>query len=114
MDNSKLAECLAELVKTHAVPGAQFAACHGGSTWTWTHGVVRMGSATPMTGDAPVPVGSITKVVTAAAAMALVDDGDLEPDEPLAEPVPELRALPPRLADRLTLRHVLSHTGGLP
>jgi CubicO group peptidase (beta-lactamase class C family) len=114
MDNSLLAECLAELVRTHAVPGAQFAAYHGGGTWTWTYGLARIGEATPMTGDAPVPVGSITKVVTAAAVMALVDDDDLEPDEPLAEPVPELRALPSPLAERLTLRHVLSHTGGLP
>jgi CubicO group peptidase (beta-lactamase class C family) len=114
MDNSLLAACLAELVRTYSIPGAQFAAYHGDATWAWNHGVARVGDAAPMTGDLPVPVGSITKVVTAAAAMALVDDDDLEPEEPLAEAVPELRALPPRLADRLTLRHVLSHTGGLP
>src|SRR5690242_2769745 len=109
MDNTLLAKCLAELVNAHSVPGAQFALYHDGATWAWHHGVTRVGADTPMTGDAPVPVGSITKVVTAAAAMALVEDDDLEPDEPLAEPVPELRALPARLADRLTLRHVLSH-----
>ncbi|TDV57553.1 serine hydrolase domain-containing protein [Actinophytocola oryzae] len=108
MKNSLLAACLAELVTTHGVPGAQFAVHHGGATWTWNHGLTRVGTGTPMTTEVPVPVGSITKVVTSAAAMVLVDDGDLELDEPLAELIPELRE------PRLTLRHVLSHTGGLP
>lgn len=114
MDNSLLAVCLKELVTTHAVPGAQFAVHHDHQTWTWTHGDTHTSARTPMTDDAPVPVGSITKVVTAAAAMVLVGDGDLDLDEPLAGVVPELRELPPRLRGRLTLRHVLSHTGGLP
>ena len=114
MQYSLLATYLKELVAAHAVPGAQFAVHHDGETWTWTHGEVRAGSGTPMTADAPVPVGSITKVVTAAAALVLVDDDDLDLDEPLDEPVPELRELPHGLRDRLTLRHVLSHTGGLP
>jgi CubicO group peptidase (beta-lactamase class C family) len=110
MDNSLLGVHLKELVTTHAVPGAQFAVQHGGETWTWTYGETRAGRGTPMTDGAPVPVGSITKVVTAAAALVLVGDDDLELDEPLIDVVPELRGLP----HRLTLRHVLSHTGGLP
>lgn len=114
MDNSLLGAHLKELVATYAVPGAQLTVHHDGETWTWTYGETRAGSGTPMTVDAPVPVGSITKVVTAAAALVLVGDDDLELDEPLAEPVPELRELPHGLRDRLTLRHLLSHTGGLP
>jgi CubicO group peptidase (beta-lactamase class C family) len=114
MENSLLAACLEELVTRYAVPGAQFAVRQGDTTWHWTHGVARSGTRRAMTVDAPVPVGSITKVVTAAAAMVLVDDDDLELDEPLVEAVPELRELPPGLGERITLRHVLSHTAGLP
>jgi len=114
MDISLLGIHLKELVTEHAVPGAQFAVHHDGETWTWTYGDTRWGAGPPMTDDAPVPVGSITKAVTAAAAMVLVGDGDLELDEPLDELVPELRELPHRLRGRLTLRHLLSHTGGLP
>lgn len=114
MDYSLLAVHLKELVTNHAVPGAQFAVHHDHETWTWTHGDTHAATGTPMTDDAPVPVGSITKVVTAAAAMVLVSDGDLDLDEPLAATVPELRELPPRVRGRLTLRHLLSHTGGLP
>lgn len=109
MDVSLLDIHLKELVAAHVVPGAQFAVYHGGESWTWCHGDACEG--TPMTGDAPVPVGSITKVVTAAAALVLVGDGDLALDEPVDELVPEL---PRRLRGRLTLRHLLSHTGGLP
>jgi CubicO group peptidase (beta-lactamase class C family) len=114
MDNSLLGVHLQELVTAHAVPGAQFAVYHAGETWSWTHGVTRVGTGTPLTAAAPVPAGSITKTVTAAAALVLVADGDLELDSPLVEQVPDLRELPPRLRGRLTLRHVLSHTGGLP
>src|SRR5204862_3440360 len=48
-----------------------------------------------------------------ALAMVLVSDGDLELDAPIAEYLPELRR---KAQDdgRLTLRHLLSHTGGLP
>ncbi len=114
MDISLLGIRLKELVTAHAVPGAQFAVHHDGETWTWTHGTTRRGDGAPMTDDAPVPVGSITKTVTAAAALVLVSDGDLDLDAPLDAVVPELRELPLRLRGRLTLRHLLCHTGGLP
>jgi CubicO group peptidase (beta-lactamase class C family) len=114
MNSSLLGDHLGELVAAYGVPGAQFAVHHDGATWTWTHGVTRADTGTPMTTAAPVPVGSITKAVTATAAMVLVGDGDLELDEPLVASVPELRELPHRLRSRLTLRHLLSHTGGLP
>lgn len=114
MDSSFLGARLTELADAYSVPGAQFAVHHGGSTWTWAHGVTSAETGEPMTAEAPVPVGSISKVVTAVAAMVLVGDEDLDLDEPLIGHVPELRELPPRLRNRLTLRHLLSHTGGLP
>jgi CubicO group peptidase (beta-lactamase class C family) len=114
MDGSLLDVRLGELVVAHGVPGAQFAVHHSGETWTWTYGVTRVGSGAAMTDDAPVPLGSVTKTATAAAALVLVADGDLALDEPMAEYLPEARELPAALRDRVTLRHVLNHTGGLP
>lgn len=114
MDRSRLAARLAELADAHATPGAQFAVHHDGRTWTWERGEVRAGSRVPMTPDSPVPIGSVTKAVTATAAMVLVGDGDLDLDEPVADQVPDLRALPGPLRARLTPRHLLGHTGGLP
>jgi CubicO group peptidase (beta-lactamase class C family) len=102
------------LVDEHCVPGAQLAIRHGGATWETEFGEVEHGSGTPLTRDSKVPVGSISKTFTATLTMALVSDGDLELDTPLVEYLSELRHAPRSLHTRLTLRHLLSHTGGLP
>ncbi|SDI12796.1 CubicO group peptidase, beta-lactamase class C family [Actinokineospora alba] len=114
MHRSRVHALLAELTREHAVPGVQLAIHHEDRTWVWEAGVVRHGEPEPMTTAAAVPTGSITKVVTAATVMALAVDGDLELDEPLAAQVGGLDTLPADLGDALTLRHLLSHTSGLP
>ncbi|MFD1150439.1 serine hydrolase domain-containing protein [Saccharothrix hoggarensis] len=98
MDTDRIAARLTRLTREHLVPGAQLAVHHGGRTWTHEVGLPP---------DAAVPIGSITKTFTATVAMALVSDGDLELDSPISEHLPDA-------ADGLTLRHLLSHTGGLP
>ncbi len=98
MDTDRISTRLAALAREHLVPGAQLAVHHAGRTWT--HEV-------DMAADAAVPIGSITKTFTATVAMALVSDGDLDLDAPLSDHLPGV-------ADELTLRHLLSHTGGLP
>ncbi|WP_026423719.1 serine hydrolase domain-containing protein [Actinokineospora inagensis] len=103
---------LTELAAEHAAPGTQLAVHHDDRTWTWTTGETRHGTGVAMTDDHAVPIGSITKVVTAATVLALVVDGDLDLDEPLVEQVPGLGALPD--VDGVTPRHLLSHTAGLP
>jgi CubicO group peptidase (beta-lactamase class C family) len=79
----------------------------------------------PMTADTVFWLASMTKAVTTAAAMQLVEQGKLELDAPIARILPEL-ARPqvlegfaadgsPRLrpATRpITLRHLLTHTAG--
>ncbi|MEU6151533.1 serine hydrolase domain-containing protein [Actinosynnema sp. NPDC047251] len=95
MDTDHLARRLAGLVRDHLVPGAQLAVHRpGAGLWTTSVG---------LPADAAVPIGSITKTFTATVAMTLVSDGDLDLDTPL-----------PDVEHPLTLRHLLSHTGGLP
>lgn len=106
----RLTGLLADLATAHRVPGAQLAVHLGDVTYTAETGEAAAGSAIPVTTDTAVPVGSVTKTYTATAAMLLVADGDVEPDEPLREHLPELNGL----SRPLTLRQVLSHTGGLP
>lgn len=100
---------LADLARRHHVPGAQFALYDGGDTIVVQTGVERHGHPVAMGSSAKVPIGSVTKAYTAAVAMILVADGDLELDEPVGAvlgPVPH--------GDTMTLRHLLSHTSGLP
>jgi CubicO group peptidase (beta-lactamase class C family) len=84
-----------------------------------------LGKAAPMTLDTVVWIASMTKAITATAAMQLVERGKLGLDRPASEVVPEIGAArvlegfdaagQPRLrAPRrpITLRHLLTHTAG--
>ncbi|HEX6471810.1 MAG TPA: serine hydrolase domain-containing protein [Streptosporangiaceae bacterium] len=103
-----LGEEFAALARRHGVCGAQLAVHHAGTTAAFEFGELEHGGGRPVTRDAAVPIGSVTKAFTATLAMILVADGDLDLDEPLGEHLPELGAL----GDELSVRHLLSHTGG--
>ena len=79
----------------------------------------------PMTGDTIFWFASMTKAITSAAAMLLVEQGKLALDNPIRNVLPELaepqvlEGFPPdgepklRAAKRpITLRHLLTHTSG--
>ncbi|HTR21655.1 MAG TPA: serine hydrolase domain-containing protein [Gemmatimonadales bacterium] len=64
-------------------------------------------AATPAT---DYRLASLTKEFTATATMLLVREGKLRYDEPVRQILPEL----PASAARVTIRHLLNHTSGLP
>src|SRR5690349_24829221 len=74
-----------------------------------------LGGPTPDAGTV-FRIASMTKSFTAAAVLALRDDGRLALDDPAEEFVPELRglALPSPDSPRVSLRHLLTMTAGLP
>lgn len=61
-------------------------------------------------------IASMSKSFTALAILLLREDGKLSLDDPVARHVPELRGWlrPTGDAGPITLRHLLSHTAGLP
>ncbi len=66
-----------------------------------------------ITPQTPFLLGSTTKSFTALAVMQLVDAGKVQLDAPVRRYVPEFR-LSGTAANRVTVRHVLQHTSGLP
>ena len=58
----------------------------------------------------------MTKAFVSAAALRLRDEGKLSLDDPAEKYLPELRGLRYPTADspRITVRHLLSHSSGLP
>jgi CubicO group peptidase (beta-lactamase class C family) len=110
LDQRALTDLLAGCARRHGVPGAQLAVHHDGRTVVAEFGEAEFGTGAPVTADTAFPVGSITKAVTAAVVLALVADGDLELDEPVGSHVPGL--LVPVAG--VSIRQLLSHTGGLP
>jgi methyl acetate hydrolase len=108
------------------VPGVVAMAIAGDATiYEGAFGTRRLGATRPMAIDTVVWIASMTKPVTSAAAMQLVEQGRVKLDEPAARWAPELSAVrvlegfdaagTPRLRPPkrpITLRHLLTHTSG--
>lgn len=100
---------LPALARKHQVPGAQLAIHHNGKTVAQQVGELEFRAGRRVSAEAAFPAGSITKCFTATVAMMLVADGDVDPDAPAGDCLPELG----RLGAVISLRHLLSHTSGL-
>lgn len=68
-------------------------------------------AATPMLLDTRFETGSVSKWIAAMIVMKLVDQGKLALDEPILRYLPDYRA---DTGARLTLRHLMSHSSGVP
>jgi CubicO group peptidase (beta-lactamase class C family) len=64
--------------------------------------------------DGAFEIGSISKTMNATLLAALVADGTLALDAPLSRFVPAGTRVPEREGQAITLRHLVTHTAGLP
>jgi CubicO group peptidase (beta-lactamase class C family) len=114
-----IARTLEEAVEAGDVPGVAAAA-------VTDKGVIFEGGAGVLRPDSVIWIASMTKAVTAAAAMQLVERGKLSLDQPAAEVVPEIggkgvlegfdkdgKAITRKPTRLMTLRHLLTHSSGL-
>jgi CubicO group peptidase (beta-lactamase class C family) len=69
---------------------------------------------TPVTPQTGFVLGSSTKSFTALAIMQLVEAGKVELDTPVQRYLPWFRVADPDASARITVRHLLNHTSGLP
>ncbi|WP_432108840.1 serine hydrolase domain-containing protein [Streptomyces sp. AA1529] len=67
-----------------------------------------------VTADTPFLWGSVAKPVTATAVLTLVQDGRLGLDDPVVDHLPAFRFGGPAHAGKVTVRHLLEQTSGLP
>lgn len=83
--------------------------------WAQGIGTSDREQATPATPATIYRIASITKLFTATAIMQLRDAGRLRLDDPVAEHLPWFQ-VKPAVADApaITIRHLLTHTAGLP
>src|SRR5579875_1046814 len=94
------------------VPGVALAILAGDETRAWGLGVASIETQQPVTPDTLFRICSISKVFTTTLVMMLVDDGLLDLDAPIITYLPELPLADEGARQTLTLRHLLSHTGG--
>ena len=84
--------------------------------YTGNYGYASLADRRPVTLATAFRAASMTKSFTAMAIMKLRDEGKLDLDDPVHIYVPELKDLRYLSADApvLTIRHLLTHTGGFP
>jgi len=85
-----LTSLLQSFVDEGLVPGAVALVAHGDDVEVAAAGGMDLEGGAPMTPAAIFRVASITKPITAAAAMLLVEDGVLRLDDPISRWLPEL------------------------
>lgn len=98
----------------HSVPGASVALSVRGSTREAAAGVLNLNTGIAVTPRSMFQIGSITKVFTASLIMRLVDEGQVDLDLPVRTYLPEFTLLDPRAASKISLRHLLTHSSGIP
>ena len=93
-------------------PGVAVAVLQDGDERAAGFGVTSVENPLDVTPETLFQIGSITKTVTATVAMILVEDGVLELDTPVRRYLPTLALADTDVAARVTMRHLLTHTGG--
>ncbi|MGD9604282.1 MAG: serine hydrolase domain-containing protein [Gammaproteobacteria bacterium] len=124
--NARIDQHLSSAIAKGAVPGiVALAANADGIVYRGAFGQRGPTNPAPMTEDTVFRIASMTKAVTSAAALKLVEEGRIGLDQPMREVAPELgdaRVLTgfdasgkpeTRTPQRdITLRHLLTHTSG--
>ncbi|MBX7213971.1 MAG: beta-lactamase family protein [Thermoflexales bacterium] len=101
----------ARMAETH-VPGLAVATLHHGQVEAAGLGVTSVANPLAVTPDTLFQIGSITKTFIGTTAMRLVELGALDLDAPVKHYLPELRLRDAAAEATVTMRHLLSHTGG--
>ncbi|MET0424542.1 MAG: serine hydrolase domain-containing protein [Actinoplanes sp.] len=103
---------LDEAAERHGVPAASVAVGVGGESAEAATGVLNLSTGVEATTDSVFQIGSVTKVLTAALVLQLVDEGLVELDAPVRRYLPEFGVVDPVASESVTVRQLLSHTGG--
>jgi CubicO group peptidase (beta-lactamase class C family) len=98
-------------VTSGLVPGAVLHVTHRGVASVRAFGRARPAATVPLAADAIFPLFSATKPLVASAVLSAADDGLLDLDDRVARHLPAFAA---RGKGDVTLRHLLSHSAGIP
>ncbi|RKF29062.1 class A beta-lactamase-related serine hydrolase [Micromonospora globbae] len=95
------------------IPGPAVAVVRGDRV-VQEHTLGVTGDGTPVTPRTPFLLGSVSKPFTALAVLQLAEAGSVDLDAPARAYLPWLRLGDETTSGRVTVRHLLTHTSGLP
>ena len=97
-------------MRLRRIPGVAVAVVENGNVvFKRAYGTANLETETPLTTDAVFELASVTKQFTAAAIMLLVEEGKVGLDQPISTYIADT----PAEWSAITVRHLLTHTGGL-
>jgi CubicO group peptidase (beta-lactamase class C family) len=113
---SYLNEQIPALMDLYDIPGSSIALVKEGKlVWSVAYGFADVEKGRKLTKDTPMRVQSISKSITAWGIMKLVEQGKIELDVPIVHYLKSWHFPQSRFsAKQVTVRQLLSHTGGLP
>lgn len=115
VDTKKWDEAILRYISNYKIAGLSIAVTDREQViYTKGYGLSSVEQQIPVTPDTLFRIASITKLTTGIVALNLVDQGLLELDTSVKKYVPWLTLTKPGELEKLTLRHLLSHTPGLP
>lgn len=104
-----------ERMREANIPGLAIAFIHNGDVvWKEGFGYSNIFTGKPVTAETLFEIASNSKVVTAYIALKLVDQSRLSLNEPADSYLSEPWLPQPEYRDKITIRHLLSHSSGLP
>lgn len=109
---SKLEGFVHEQMQQWKVPGVAIGIFDGDDVEFAGFGITNIETGQPVAPETLFQIGSISKIFTATLAMTLVDDGLLDLDAPIVTYVPEVALADSGARERITARHLLTHTAG--
>jgi CubicO group peptidase (beta-lactamase class C family) len=110
---TQIREQAAAYCESSNVPGYVAGVYHDGDQTVVAHGVVNVVTGAPMRDDTGFLFGSVTKLLTTTLVLQQVERGLLDPDERVLTYLPEFRLTTPEAAEKIRVRHLLTHTNGI-
>ena len=110
-------QTVSDFMQKYAIPGGAVAVMREGKLiYARGFGYADVENKTPVRPDALFRIASVSKPITSAAIMKLVEEGKLKVDDPVAPLIADLAPAPGEVVDsrwdQITIRHLLNHTGG--
>jgi N-acyl-D-amino-acid deacylase len=110
-------QAVTDFMRKYAIPGGAVGVVRDGKLiYARGFGYADVENKTPVQPDALFRIASVSKPITSAAVMKLVEEGKLKLDDRVAPLIAHITPAPGTTVDprweQITIRHLLNHTGG--
>ncbi|MEH7381071.1 serine hydrolase domain-containing protein [Bacillus sp. JJ1533] len=112
LETEEIDEFVTNYIKRNGLPGGAIVVVKDGKL-VYEKGYGHDSNGKPLTAKTKMRLASGSKPITAFAVLQLVEEGKVNLNDPVEKYLPELAMNDPRWK-QVTVRHLLSHTSGLP